>query len=410
MRQYSWKVVNNQFIPRKIMTARAFQIRFSFCYALMMLGSGAQLPFLPLWLTAKNLDVSQIASIVAGMMAVRVLGAPLFSYIADHSGRRIRVIRICAILSAMAYLVLPFCDGYLAILIAAWCAGFLLAPVFPLTEGYSVDASAAFGLDYGRIRLWASMSFLVGSVVSGALLSFLPHSSTIWLIAGAQCMSVFATFMLPSEPKDRMPDHGTKPDFVSALKLLFASRFTIFLIAASLSNASHAMMYSFSSVHWTVLGYGTMIIGFLWATAVLAEVALLAFSNKVIDYFGPQMLLCVGLAGGIVRWSAMAYFTNVYVMFALQLLHAGSFACGHLALMHFIRRTVPTALRNTAQGLYAAIAGGIFLSSATWLSGRLYHIYGGHAYLGMTMMCVFGLLCAVLFVKLNPKVLLAAAT
>jgi MFS transporter, PPP family, 3-phenylpropionic acid transporter len=392
------------------MTARSFGIRFSTCYALMMLGSGIQLPFLPLWLAAKNLSVAQIASVVAGMMAIRVIGAPLFAYVADHSGRRITVIRGCAVLALLAYSALPFADGFHQILIVALLAGLFFAPVFPLTEGYSVDASAAHGLDYGRIRLWASVSFLTGSMVSGALLTVLPQSSTVWLIAGAQCFNVLATFLLPPEPKVHVAHHLDAPDFMGAIKFLFASRFTLFLIAASLANSSHAMMYSFSSVHWTSLGFGTLTIGILWACAVMAEVALLAFSNRVIGLFGSPLLLCIGLSGGILRWVGMAYFSNVYAMGVLQALHACSFACAHLALMHFIRLNVPKSLRNTAQGLYAAVAGGVFLSSATWISGPLYQVYGGHAYLGMALICVFGLLNVILFIRLSPKALAVAAT
>ena len=74
------------------MTARLFGIRISAAYALMMMGSGVQLPFLPLWLKAKGIDNTGIAMVVAGMMAVRVFGAPLFAWIADHFGNR-RLVR-----------------------------------------------------------------------------------------------------------------------------------------------------------------------------------------------------------------------------------------------------------------------------------------------------------------------------
>jgi MFS transporter, PPP family, 3-phenylpropionic acid transporter len=391
------------------MTARAFGIRFSTCYALMMLGSGVQLPFLPLWLAAKGLSVSHIATVVAAMMAVRVIGAPLFAFVADRSGNRILVIRCCAVLALLAYIALPFATRFETILPVAMAAGLFFAPVFPLTEGFSVDASAAHGLDYGRIRLWASLSFLTGSLMSGALLTALPHIDTVWLIAGAQCFNVLATFLLPAEPK-RVVEHSASPiDFMDALIFLFFSRFTVFLCAASLANSSHAMMYSFSSVHWTSLGFDTLTIGILWACAVLAEVGLFAFSNKVIERLGSPVLLCVGLAGGIVRWTGMAFATGVVEMGLLQALHAMSFACAHLALMHFIRLNVPQKLRNTAQGLYAALAGGVLLSSVTWISGPIYQAHGGRAYLAMAVICFIGLFLALSYVRLSPKERVAVA-
>jgi MFS transporter, PPP family, 3-phenylpropionic acid transporter len=392
------------------MTARAFGIRFSTCYALMMMGSGVQLPFLPLWLAAKGLDVSHIASIVAAMMAVRVIGAPLFAYIADHSRNRILVIRSCAVLALIAYAFLPSASGFTQILVIAMVASLFFAPVFPLTEGFSIDASAAHGLDYGRLRLWASLSFLTGSVVSGALLTKLPAEYTAWLIAGAQSLSVIATFLLPPEPAPPSGHHHTSAlEFGAALKFLFASRFTIFLLAACLANSSHAMFYSFSSVHWTTLGFDTMTIGILWACGVLSEVALFAFSNRIINRLGSPLLLSIGLAGGVIRWTGMAFATGVVVMGLLQMLHAVSFASAHLALMHFIRLNVPHRLRNTAQGLYAAIAGGVLLSSVTWMSGPVYENYGGKAYLVMAMICLLGLGFIVVYVRLSPKAPVAVA-
>jgi MFS transporter, PPP family, 3-phenylpropionic acid transporter len=391
------------------MTARAFGIRFSTCYALMMIGSGVQLPFLPLWLAAKGLSVSHIATVVAAMMAVRVVGAPLFAWVADHSGNRILVIRSCAVLALLAYVALPFTNGFAQILLVAMAAGLFFAPVFPLTEGFSVDASAAHGLDYGRIRLWASVSFLTGSLISGALLTSLPHSATIWLIAGAQCFNVLATFLLPPEPDHPVEHHSNALDFAAALKFLFASRFTLFLFAASMANASHAMMYSFSSVHWTNLGFSTLTIGILWACAVVSEVGLFAFSNRVIERLGSPLLLCVGLMGGIVRWTGMAFARNAIEFGILQALHAISFAAAHLALMHFIRLNVPNKLRNTAQGLYAALAGGVLLSSVTWMSGPLYQSYEGYAYLAMAGICSAGLFLGLSYLRLSPKVPVAVA-
>lgn len=170
-------------------------------YALMMLGTGVQLPFLPLWLAAKGIDVSGIGFIVAGMMAIRVASAPLFAWIADHLGHRRTVIRVCALLAFLAYAGLGFVDGFWPIALTALLAAFFFAPVFPLSEGFSIDASAALKLDYGRMRLWASLSFLAGSLGSGFLLTHLDPLDTAWLLAAAMGLTVVSALLLPPEPR-----------------------------------------------------------------------------------------------------------------------------------------------------------------------------------------------------------------
>ena len=393
------------------MTAQHFKIRFSACYGLLMIGNGVQLPFLPLWLHAKGLSVSQIASVVAAMMAVRIIGAPSFALLADRTGNRRLVIQVCSVLALLAYMTLPFANGFNEILAVSLWGAFFFAPVNPLIEGFGVDASAALGLDFGRLRLWASISFLTGSLISGALLTMLSPLETVWLIADAQVFSVIATFMLPQDPeRETLKHHASALEFGEAFKFLLASHFTMFLFAASLANSSHGMLYSFSSVYWTSLGFGTFTIGLLWAAAIVGEVLFFTFSQRFVQAVGVERLLAIGLFGGIVRWVGTAIVTNEYMMLALQMLHGVSFACAHFALMQFIRAHVPANLRNTAQGLYAALAGGLLLSSVTWMSGPLYENYGGKGFVAMALISAIGLAIAIYYIRTNPKVPGTAAT
>jgi MFS transporter, PPP family, 3-phenylpropionic acid transporter len=391
------------------MTARIFGIRISFAYALMMMGAGVQLPFLPLWLNAKGMDNASIAAVVAGMMAVRVLGAPLFAWIADHFGNRKLVIQLCAGFAFSAYLLLAISNGFGPITTMALIAAFMFAPVFPLTEGFSVDGSAAHGLDYGRLRLWASVSFLVGSLVSGALLTVLDPLTTAWLIALAQGLAFLATLLLPDEPEVEQETTVDPAKLTGLRELFFASSFPVLLVACGLAQASHGMLYTSSSLHWKSLGFNSFDIGLLWTVAVSSEVTLLALSSALLERLGPTKLLFMGLLGGILRWLVMASFTSYGMMMVGQSLHALSFASAHLGTMYFIRRMVPTAIRNRAQGLYSALSGGVLMSTTAWASGQLYGEVGGLAYYAMAGVSVSALLLIVLVLRFSPRVREAGA-
>jgi MFS transporter, PPP family, 3-phenylpropionic acid transporter len=391
------------------MTARVFGIRISIAYALMMMGSGVQLPFLPLWLKAKGLDNAGIAMVVAGMMAVRVLGAPLFAWVADHFGNRKLVIQLCAGLAFSAYLLLAISNGFGPITTMALIAGFMFAPVFALTEGFSVDGAAAHGLDYGRLRLWASVSFLMGSLVSGALLTKLDPISTAWLIAVAQGLAFLATLLLPDEPvraKHVVPGDDM---LLRARDLFFGSSFPLLMLVAALGQSSHAMLYTSSSLHWTSLGFNSFDISLLWVAAVSAEVLLLGFSNRMLEVLGPSRLLLLGLSGGVLRWVMMASFSSYGLLLASQMLHGLTFASAHLGAMHFIRLMVPPNFRNRAQGLYSALSGGVFMATLAWMSGRLYGSWGGQAYYAMALVSLTALVLAVLLMRFNPRVRVAGA-
>lgn len=390
------------------MTPRAFGFRISVTYALLMIGSGVQLPFLPLWLKAKDIPDAEVALILAGMMATRILGAPLFAWIADHFGNRRLVIQLCAGFGFATYLALAISNGFGPIMTLSLIAAFMVAPVFPLMEGFAVDGSAVHQLDYGRLRLWASLSFLSGSLLGGALLTVLPPLDAAWILAAAQGVSLAATFIVPDEPAgQRAPSRA--PTVGGARELFFASSFPLLMLVAGLGQASHGMLYSFSSVDWTVLGISSIGIGVLWTVAVLAEVTLFAFSNTLLARLGPARLLLIGLGGGVLRWLLMAFVTYYPALLATQALHALSFAAAHLGAMHFIRHMVPTRLRNRAQGLYSAISGGVFLSATVWLSGHLYAAYGGKTYLVMAAISAAALALALGLIRFSPRVRQAGA-
>ena len=391
------------------MPSRSFSLRLSLFNAFLFLGSGIQLPFLPLWLKDKGLDEAQIALVLAAMTAIRILAIPAGTFIADIYGNRRRVIIVSAFAAFASYGLLHFMTGFLPILVVAVLAGALWAPVGPLIEVFSIEGSAHYGLDYGRIRLWASLSFLAGSLISGALLEIVPVNAVILLIAGAQGLGALVALVLPGDQalKRAAPPPIRIP---AVLACITGGSFIIFMAAASIGQSSHGLIYALGSVHFDHLGYGKLTIGELWAAAVITEIVMFAFSNRFYKTFGAVKLIIIGIACGVVRWVLIGLEPPLLVLFAAQMLHAGSFGLTHLGTMHYIRESVPDGMRNTVQGLYSALSGGILLSATMWASGPLYGMLGGQAYFVMAFYSLMALGLALLLRRISPTGAVAAGT
>lgn len=391
------------------MPSRNFSLRLSLFNAVLFLGSGIQLPFLPLWLKDRGLPDSQVALVVALMMAVRILGIPLGTFIADLTQRRRAVIIACAFGSTAAYVLLSQMTGFWPILIAGMLAAALLAPIVPLTETLAVEGSAHYGLDYGRIRLWASLSFLTGSLGAGALLEVIPVGSVILLIAVAQALGALVTLLLPADKAVRTASKAEPLRLSSFLALVSAGSFIVFMLAAGLGQASHGFLYAFGSVYFEELGYSKFVIGLLWAASVMAEVLMFAFSNRFYKAFGSVRLIMLGTGIATLRWVVTALAPPLAILFVVQTLHAGSFGLTHLGTMHYIRERVPASMRNTAQGLYSVLSSGVLMSGTMWASGALYAGLGGGAFLVMAV--ISGLACALalLLQVISPRALPAVA-
>ena len=384
------------------MSSRNFSLRLSLFNAVLFLGAGIQLPFLPLWLKDRALSDAEVALVVGLMMAVRIIGIPFGTFIADLTQRRRAVIIACAFGATAAYLLLNVVSGFWPILICGMLAAALLAPIVPLTEVLAVEGSAHYGIDYGRIRLWASLSFLSGSVAAGALLELIPMHVVILLIAGAQGAGALFTLLLPQDRAVRGARHERlSPRTVFAA--LAGGSFVVFMLAAGLGQASHGFLYAFGSVHYEALGYSKFTIGKLWAVGVLAEVLMFAFSNRFYRALGSVRLIMLGTALASLRWLMTGFEPPLAAMFAIQALHAASFGFTHLGTMHFIRERVPENMRNSAQGVYSMLASGVLMSSTMWASGLLYGALGGGAYFVMAGYAAVAFGFAVLLMLISPK-------
>ena len=385
------------------MSSRIFGLRLSLFNAVLFLGSGIQLPFLPLWLKDKALSEGEIALVVAMMMAVRILAIPVGTFVADLTGSRRIIIIVSAFGTFAAYLLLHFMNGFVPILIVGMLAAAMLAPIAPLTEVLAIEGSAHFGIDYGRIRLWASLSFLAGSLIAGALLEVIPVHSVILLIAAAQGLGALVTLVLPHDGALRLGEQ-TPTSLPAVFAVALSSVFVIFMAAASIGQSSHGLLYAFGSVYYDDLGFSKLTIGELWAVSVTVEILMFAFSGRFYKRFGSVMLIAIGTGCGILRWFVMGLEPPLAVMFVISALHAGSFGLTHLGTMHFIRESVPDNMRNSMQGLFSVLSSGILMSATMWSSGPLYGLMGGKAYFVMASYSAIAFALALILRRVSPRV------
>jgi len=386
------------------MQPQALNFRLCFYMSFLFLGLGVQLPFLPLWLADRGLSTPEIAAVLSGQIIIRTFGAPLGTFLADRYGRPILLIRLGAFLCAASYFLLSFMTGFTAIFLVAVIASVFLSPVGPIAENFAIVESAKAGLDYGRQRLWASVSFIIGTLVSGFALEWLDTSKAVLLIAVSYAALAAAGFVLP----DRRRQNGKMEEAPAivrpqdVLQLFRAPGFVIFLVAVSLAQASHALLYGFGSLHWEQLGHAKATIGILWGIGVCAEVVFFFFSGRLIPPFAPISLVIAGCLAGVLRWTVTAFDPALWLLMPLQVLHAMTFALVHFGTLHFLMQNVPARLRNSAQGLYAACSAGLVMMLATALAGPLFDAFAGRAYLAMAAMSVLAAALAFLVMRISP--------
>ena len=379
-------------------------------YSALFLAFGAHLPYWPAWLAAQGLGPGAIGNLLAAGFLARVLLLPVISAYAERHGDVRPALRAMAGSALVAFVALLFvprladAGGAMVALIALSIgSSLLLLPLTPLTDGLAVDVARTGAVDYARLRLIGSLSFIVANLAVGRLVVGLgPGAVLLWLI-GMMVLVTAAGWLLPVPPsaRPRPPTAAaaagrSRPHWLATIPAVLGRRHLLaVLVAAACVQASHAMYYSLGTVHWQHQGLAADRIGALWAFAVSSEVVLFARADWLTRRLAPTSLVALGAVAAIVRWTVTAFDPPTAVLWGIQLLHAFTFAATHLGAMGTIAAEAPPGATATTQGIYSALSSGLVLGLATLATGASYGAFGGRVYLLMSLLGALGLFAVV---------------
>ena len=375
--------------------------RLSAYYGALFLIYGAHVPYFPLWLNGRNLTATEISIIVAAPFFLRLAVTPLLAVFADHRQNHRSMIILLSWLALGLVLGLSQMSGFWSVFAVAVSFAIAVTSIMPLTETLAVSCVRAEGLDYGRVRLWGSLTFVLMGLAGGVLVERFGGAIGIWLLSFGAVLTVAAAHWLPSLNPVAAPSQVARAPLsrLDVMGLVRSPQFLLFLLSVGCTQASHATFYTFGALHWQALGISSVSIGIMWALAVMAEVALFAWSRAITTRFGPIEMLIAGAAAAVVRWAIMSFDPPLAVLMPLQVLHALTYGATHLAAIHFIARAVPETAAGTAQALYASVAAGIIMGGSTLVSGPLFAAFGGGAYWLAAGLGAIGLGAAVMLAK-----------
>jgi PPP family 3-phenylpropionic acid transporter len=363
--------------------------RLSAVQAANFAGIGIFMPFMPLWLAGRGLSEQMIGLALTIPMLMRIVAAKPITALGDGARGPLPVLAALTAISAVLYACLALAPGTPAILLVLALGSVAQAGIIPLGDHVVLaHIRERPGLDFGRIRLWGSVSFLLINVAGGLVIARSGTWIIPWLI---MLLTALALLVILAAP--RPPDHraaaaavGDEPsrDHARLAALRFAA------IGSALINASHAMLYSFGSLYWRGGGLGEDVIGLLWAIGVVAEI-LLFF------WLGPWargvrrglVLLLISALGAGLRFALMPLADGFLQSFALQILHAASFGCQLLGVLAVAGALAAPGRTGAMLGSLTSL-NALFMAGATLASGWLFARFGGYAFLAMVPLAAAG--------------------
>src|SRR5205823_5348516 len=200
------------------------------------------MPYFPLYLDHLGYVGWQIGAIVGLQPMLRWTSALGWAHVADRWRVRRRLLVLAGLCGALA--VLPFlavrrCAAVAAVSMAI---GLVHGPIIPMLDASVMDHLPGLGGDYGRLRLWGSLGFVVGALASAPLVGRFSSAvvPVLLLLAALPLAPALARL-----PREQAAPAGRSP----ALWTLLTPPLRAFLATAFLLQVSSGAWTGFYAVH-----------------------------------------------------------------------------------------------------------------------------------------------------------------
>jgi len=341
---------------------------FLFVYYAFM---GTLTTYAPLYFAAHGVTAAEVGILMSLVQVMRIVGPTLWGWVADHTSRRVLVLRMTALGALAAFSGIAFGRGFAHFFIAMVCLNLFTSAQGPLTEALMLAEMRGDTSRYGRVRLWGSLGFVAAVMAAGFALDRLGVAALPWL-AGLILLLVLGQSLRIREAPRLDGPHVAPP----LLQVLRQPAVIAFFAQAALMVGAHTSLYAFYSLYLERAGYGKALTGAMWSLGVLAEVVFFYFQASVLRRVGVRTAMMASFAVAVLRFGMIGLGAGwLPVLVLAQLLHAFTFAAHHCASITAMQRWFGGPLQARGQALFMSIAygiggtcGGLFMS---WCWERL---------------------------------------
>jgi PPP family 3-phenylpropionic acid transporter len=350
------------------MTDRSVYLRLSGYYFFYFAFIGIFSPYWSLYLQSLGFDARDIAVLMSLLMVMRVFAPAVWGWLADRSGKRRWIVQLSADLSLISFVGVFFGSSFAWLFAVMATMSFFWSASLPLVEATTFSVLKDRTGDYGVIRAWGSIGFVLAVVGVGYFLDWAGVAALAWLALGAKLgIAVCARGVPETGAAAHLPDAGPVwRVFVRAEVLaLFAACF--------LMAAAHGAYYTFYSIYLVEHGYSKSDVGWLWALGVIFEIGVFLQLPRLMRRFTIRQILVFSFVCAIVRFSVIAWAVeNAWLIASAQVLHAATFGSYHAAAVAAVHHYFRGRHQAQGQALYTSLsfgaggAIGALASGYTW--------------------------------------------
>ncbi|MER3462194.1 MAG: hypothetical protein C4342_04115 [Armatimonadota bacterium] len=335
---------------------------------------GAYIGFLNVYLVGAGFPASLVGLMSALSPLMMLVFAPFVAAWADRHARRVPLLGWALVAMGIALLALFFAKGLVALSVAYFTLATAYSLVLPLGDGLIARLAAHHGLEYGRMRLWGSLSFALVSVGGGWLWDRIGYAP-MFPLAGLLLL-LFAPCVLVLEE-----GHTTAARERFRLQSLWRDRgLLIILLVSLLVGLGLGLTDPFLGLSLKRLGGDAFQIGLLFAVMALAELPTMRLEHTLARRLGNSGALLLGCGLFTLGYGLFALVRRPEAMILASVFVGLGFGLVFVATVRVVDTLASAGRVSTLQSVRNALTFGITPLLASPLGGLVFEHVGQWVY------------------------------
>lgn len=359
-------------------------IPFAF-YFLYFAAAAALIPFIVLYYQYLGFTGAQIGLLAGMAPLIAMVGAPLWTNLADRTGRHRLILSFTMAGVIAVVLLIPGLSALLPVALMIGLYSLLGSPIVSFSDSATMHMLGDERDQYGRVRIGGTFGWALAAPLAGLLVERNGLPMAFWGYAACMALALLVGQRLTFDSRSAADGTGAARGGVSTL--LRNRRWTLFLAMAFACGVGLAAVNTYLFPYMQELGASAGVMGLALTLATLSELPVLFFADRLLKRFGSFGLLSLGMAVTGVRLLLFAAASAPAGVLAFQFMNGLTFPAVWVAGVAFAYDNAPPGLSATAQGLFGAMIFGFGAAAGGLLGGLLLEAVGGRA-----MYLVFGLL------------------
>lgn len=350
-------------------------------YFLEALGASAWGRFGVIYYNLHGLDEQQIGLLEGLMPCIRTVSKPLWGVLSDtfHCRKFIYVMTKTISTMILLLLALPFIySTFVRILTVS--LGVMLFSASGIIDTYTLDLLGTTNkLRYGRYRMWASVSWGIGSIVMGYITDHYGFRPNFLLFGGIGFLSTLLVAWRIPNVEDEKQEHQQQQEDGSIkelLRLILRPRVTFFLLEVVVMGIGMGTVERLLFLYLVNdLQASTLLCGLSVGVNVIFELPIFWYAQIFNKRLGHDGMLITSLTCYCIRVYSYTLLTPAtrWLVLLLEVMHGITFACFYVTATDVAKGLMSeckgwnTTIPMGVQSMYDALGAGIGSIGGGWV-------------------------------------------